>query len=143
MQVKSVRANVLPYLKDIGLIDEEGKTLDLARDWRDDKKYAEVCKAIRERIYPEDLFSAAPNPTQDREAAERWFASHTGAGASAVRRMRQFYTILADADVSKRPEPKPRGAKTQKKSTKAKPTAPVKKTLKKKPVVQPSNHPFS
>jgi len=46
-QPRSARVNVLPYLRDIGLIDSDGKTQDLAKAWRDDNQYAEVCKKIR------------------------------------------------------------------------------------------------
>lgn len=102
MQPKSARANVLPYLEDIGLIDNDGKTQELAKAWRDDHKYADVCKQMRELIYPDDLLAAAPNPAQDRKPAERWFANNTGAGTSAVRRMGQFYAILVEADVAKK-----------------------------------------
>lgn len=110
MQARSARANVLPYLKDIGLIDDEGKTQDLAKAWRDDHQYLNVCKQIRDAIYPDELFSAAPAPSTDRAAAERWFANHTGAGTSAVRRMTQFYAIVVDADVSNRKEKKSKTA---------------------------------
>jgi hypothetical protein len=102
MQPKSARANVLPYLEDIGLIDKDGKTQELAKAWRDDHQYADVCKKMREMVYPGDLLAAAPNPAQDRTPAARWFSNHTGAGASAVRRMVQFYTILVEADVAKK-----------------------------------------
>ncbi len=50
MQENSARANVLPYLKQLQIIDEEGKTGERAKLWRDDGHYAEVCKAIREEI---------------------------------------------------------------------------------------------
>ena len=108
MKVGSARNNILPYLKDIGLIDEEGKPQELAKTWRDDHQYAEACKQIRDAIYPDELLSAAPDPSSDRNAAERWFANHTGAGASAVRRMIQFYIIIIEADVAKRKQSKPR-----------------------------------
>jgi len=91
-------------LKDLGLIDSEGKTQDLAKEWRDDERYPEVCNQLRKKIYPEDLLSAITNPAEDRQSVERWFANHTGSGTSAVRRMTQFYIILAEADASKRPE---------------------------------------
>ena len=67
-----------------------------------------VCKEIRERIYPEELRSAAADPSKDRSAIERWFANHTGAGASAIRRMTQFYLILLEArrgEEAAKPEP--------------------------------------
>jgi len=128
MQPRSARANVLPYLKDIGLINEENKTQELAKAWRDDAQYANVCKQIREKIYPEDLRSAAPDPTKDRSTIERWFANHTGAGASAIRRMTQFYLILLEADIKKKSETreiKPKETKKQPKQEKL--TRPEKK----------------
>ena len=107
MQVRSARANILPYLRDIGLIDEDGKTnIEMATSWRDDQQYPEVCREIRERIYPEGLLSASPNPSEDRNSAERWFANTTGQGKSAVGAMAKFYEILMEADVSKRPDKK-------------------------------------
>ncbi len=77
---ESARANVLPYLKVLGLVDSEGKTQELAKAWRDDHQYSEVCKEMRKRIYPEELTAAVPVPSEDRNAVERWFANHTGAG---------------------------------------------------------------
>jgi len=115
MQAKSARVNVLPYLKAIGLIDEEGKTQDLAKAWRDDPQYSEVCKAIRKRLYPDDLISAVADPSVDREGVQRWFANQTGAGESAVQRMTAFYILLSEADVSRKPEKKaPKGQSVRK-----------------------------
>ena len=126
MQAKSARANILPYLRDIGLIDLEGKTLDLAREWRDDESYPEVCKQIRNKVYPEELLAAIADPVEDRQAVERWFANHTGAGTSAVRRMTQFYIILSEADASERPETKTQKPKINKKEATVKRTTPKK-----------------
>lgn len=106
MEAKSARGNVLPYLRDIGIIADDNKTQELAKAWRDDAQYAAVCKIIREKIYPDDLRSAANDPSKDRAVIERWFANHTGAGESAIRRMTQFYLILLEADVEKKPKNK-------------------------------------
>ena len=104
MQENSARANVLPYLKQLQIIDEEGKTGERAKLWRDDGHYAEVCKAIREEIYPAELLDAVPNPNTDRNQAERWFANRTGAGDSAAKRMAAVYAVLVAADASKQPD---------------------------------------
>lgn len=103
IQPKSARTNIKPYLRTIGLIDEEGKTQDLAKAWRDDSEYPEVCKKLREELYPNELIAAVPNPSKDREAVERWFANQTGSGVSAVKRMAAFYIALSESDVSKKP----------------------------------------
>jgi len=104
MQAGSARNNVLPYLKQLGIIDEEGKTGERARLWRDDEHYPEVCKAILDELYPEELLHAVPDPNADRERAERWFANKTGTGQVAARRMVGMYALLAEADVSKQPD---------------------------------------
>ncbi len=118
MKPNSARANVLPYLREIGLIDEDGKTQQqMATAWRDDHRYPDVCREIRERIYPGELLSAAPNPVEDRGAAERWFANNTGHGSAAVRGMLQFYTVLMEADPSKQPATVPRKKATRRTKT--------------------------
>jgi hypothetical protein len=100
----SVRVNVLPYLKAIGFIDEKGNVLDKSSEWIDDAKYAAVCARIVEAIYPKDLTDSIPNPAKDRKAVEAWFSERTKAGTSAVKRMASFYTLLAEADLSKKRE---------------------------------------
>jgi len=99
----SARGNILPYLRAIGLIDHDGKPLELARAWRDDRQYGEVCDQIRASVYPEELIAVAPQPQEDRDAVARWFGNKTGLGRSAVNRMVAFYLLLSEGDVSKRP----------------------------------------
>ena len=101
--VSSARTNVLLYLKSFGLINNDGKTQDLATKWRDDKQYSAVCERIRKNLYPEELISAVPRPNEDQEAVKRWFANHTRAGIAAVNRMAAIYIVISEADLSKPP----------------------------------------
>jgi predicted transcriptional regulator len=93
--------NVLPFLKSMGLIDDEGKTTPLVNKWRFDETYAEVCEEIRKKIYPQELLDALPNPEKDREATKNWFAAKTKSGALAASRMANLYILLSEADPSK------------------------------------------
>jgi len=121
VQPTSARNNVLPYLKSYGLINEEGKTQDLAKAWRDDKQYPGVCRKMRDTVYPKELFDAVSNPSEDRVAVERWFANETGAGKAAVRRMAAIYIVISEADASKKPGKQVKArVKTGKKKTLAK-----------------------
>jgi hypothetical protein len=106
MQPVSARANVLPFLKQLAIIDEDGKTGERAKVWRDDEHYPGVCKSIVGEVYPTELKEAVPNPTVDRVRAERWFAQKTGAGDAAVKRMAALYAVLVEADASKQPDEK-------------------------------------
>jgi hypothetical protein len=127
MEVNSARANVLPFLKTLGIIDDDGKTLERAKLWRDDAHYPEVCKAMVSEVYPAELLEAVPKPGQDRVPAERWFAHETGAGEAAVKRMAALYSVLAEADASKEPEQE-RGARTKKPAPEPRKAKEVKKT---------------
>jgi hypothetical protein len=122
MGVNSARANVLPFLKTLGIVDDEGKSLERAKQWRDDGHYTEVCKAMLKEVYPKDLLEAVPNPDQQRTQAERWFGNHTGAGQAAVRRMAALYAVLVEADAAKQPDQdKARTRKRDKEPAKTKP----------------------
>jgi hypothetical protein len=113
MAVNSARGNILPYLKTLGIIDEEGKTGERARRWRDDEHYGEVCKEIQKEVYPAELPEAVPDPVEDRKKVERWFAQKTGLGTVAVGRMAVLYGVIATADASKQPDQE-RGERTKK-----------------------------
>lgn len=97
----SAQKNVLPSLRITGLIDSENKPTDRAVKWRDDKQYPEVCKAIREEVYPQELLDLAPDASIDRSTVQTWFANHTGVGESAAGKLAGFYLLLAEADPSK------------------------------------------
>lgn len=123
MKEVSARANVLPYLRQVGIIDEEGKPKNRAREWRDDKQYAEVCKNIVEETYPSELKDACPEPVSDRACVERWFANRTGSGKTAIQKMVTFYITLLEADASKAPVLKGSKAPAKSKTQKAAPKA--------------------
>lgn len=107
MKPISARNNVLPYLKMVGIIDLDGKPLELAKRWRDDAEYSSVCDEIKIEVYPPELLDAIPNVSTERPVVERWFANHTGAGEVGVRKMASFYLLLLEADPTKVPETSP------------------------------------
>lgn len=132
MKEASARNNVIPYLKQVGIIDEDGKPQERAKKWRDDAQYKKVCSEIIKEVYPQELIDACPNPNSDRASAERWFSNYTGGGQVAVRKMVSFYSILAEADSSKATEQK------NKKLTESTPTP---KKLPKKQTPQKAENP--
>lgn len=129
MQPNSARANVLPYLKDVKIIDDDGKTGERAKQWRDDTRYPTVCKEILEEVYPQELRDAVTDSTQ-RDQAESWFAHATGTGEAAAGRMAQFYTLLLEADPAKQT--------TSDKSDKPKKATKLEPKAEKKPAVPPA-----
>lgn len=122
----SARNNVLPYLKTMGLIDQEGKPTELANNWRMDDGYSKVCSQIIKKIYPQEVLDAFPELPENRATLESWFASKTGSGQVAARRMATLFVLLRESDPTKgekikvaKPKPKkpPKVQKTIKKET--------------------------
>lgn len=101
MTPPSADANVLPALREMGLIEEDGTPTDLAIRWRDDSEYADVAEEIRENTYPQELRDLAPPNDADRGTVQSWFARKTAAGQSATRKMASAYMLLAEADPDK------------------------------------------
>lgn len=100
VQERSAEANVLIGLRAVGLVDKDGTPTPLANGWRDDEFYAEVCKEIREEVYPQELRDAVPDTSGAGDAAQGWFMRTTGCGQSAARKMASLYSLLTDADPS-------------------------------------------
>src|ERR1019366_7519724 len=99
MTETSAKANISPSLKQIGLIDNEGKTnQDLAKKFRDDELYPKFCEELIKKIYPQGLRDAFPDKDLNRERIKKWFMNHTSVGDSAASRIAAFYIALVEAD---------------------------------------------
>lgn len=134
MSEASASANIIPPLRVFGLIDDAGKPSDLAYDWRDDKKYAEVCNSILEVTYPQELRDLFHGSGVEAKSVESWFARNAKVGQAAARAYAATYLMLLEADLSKAKEqnavrPKADGSKARKSvlklATPAKTTKPV------------------
>ena len=96
---ESARANVISPLKQLGLIDSEGKTMQLAYDWRSDEKYPSVCKGMLERIYPQELLDLFPDSDIDVERVKRWFMDTAGVGEQAASKYANTFLLLKNGSV--------------------------------------------
>lgn len=99
MTEPSAKANILPTLRQIGLIDADNKTnQDLAKQLRDDSSYPQFCKAILKKNYPQELLDAFPDKDSGRGQIKIWFMNHSGIGNSAATRIAAFYIALLEAN---------------------------------------------
>lgn len=138
MQERSAKSNIIPSLVMMGIIDQDGKPTDRAIRWRDDVEYAEVCREIREEIYPQELLDAAPGPSINRPSVERWFATKTGTGQVATRRFAVVYELLATATLPEK-ETKSTSPTRPKPTTKRRPKA----AAVEKPPIQKAEKPVT
>jgi hypothetical protein len=90
--------NLVPMLRQMGLVDDTGALRERANAWRVDDDYADVCRSIRSEIYPSALLHAIPDPTHDFDAAVRWFMKSSGVGTAAAKRMARFYALICRTD---------------------------------------------
>lgn len=147
MKEQSAKANIIPSLIMMGIIDQEGKPTERAVKWRDDVEYSEVCREMRTELYPQELLDAMSGPSIDRPAVERWFATKTRVGETAAKRFAVVYELLATAAVPEKQETPPAPAKpkspTKRRSSKSIPEEPPAKEVEKPVVfsgVEPSIH---
>lgn len=91
--------NVTPQLRAVGLIDTEGKPTDLALDLRDDGEYANSCKKILEKLYPEALRGAWDNPDEEPAKVAAWFMRNAGTGQATAMNQAKLYLTLLKAEL--------------------------------------------
>lgn len=90
--------NLLPQLRNVGIIDAEGMPTQLAKDFRDDEHYASACATIVETVYPTSLTDAFPEVEDNLNGIANWFMRNAGAGEQAAKYQARFYITLREAD---------------------------------------------
>jgi hypothetical protein len=86
--------NLIPTLRQLGLIDSLGKPTKRAIRWRIDTDYGEVCREIVEEVYPLELRTAFPGPEVDRTGLQEWLMKHASMGVSTARQLAATYAYL-------------------------------------------------
>lgn len=98
MEQNSARSNVVAPLRSFGIINEDGTPLARAYDWRDDSKYREVCHAILNELYPQELLDLFPGPEVSSDALVSWFMRNAKVGQPAARMYAQTFQLLMDGE---------------------------------------------
>lgn len=93
----SARNNIIFPLKQIGLIDEDGKPTALATDWRSDDKYSSACKTMLDSLYPRELTDLFPDDEVDIAKVKSWFMDTAAIGQSAAGKVANTFTLIRSA----------------------------------------------
>ena len=109
--------NLLSPLKQMKIIDDDGKPLPRANDWRNDDKYQTVCQEILQEIYPSELLELFPEKVVDSSAVKNWFMDVCAVGASAASKNAATFVMLKSGEIKDSAN-----TKTTTKSTKVKTT---------------------
>lgn len=95
----SARNNIILPLRQIGLIDDDGKPTPLATDWRSDEKYPAACKTILKAIYPQQLLELFPDESVDQSRVRAWFMDTASLGQSGAGKVTNTFILIKDAKV--------------------------------------------
>jgi hypothetical protein len=91
--------NIVPQLRTVGLIDDDGSVSDLGKRFRLDDDYLEVAAEVVERVYPEQLRTIYPGPEEDVNNIAKWFMRETGGGQAASLAQARFYLMLVSGQL--------------------------------------------
>jgi hypothetical protein len=91
--------NIITPLRQMGIIDTEGKPLPRATDWRSDAKYPEVCLAIVSEIYPQELQDLFPDSQIDSATAKSWFMDTCALGNAAAGKIMSTFILLKSGHI--------------------------------------------
>lgn len=91
--------NLLSPLKQMKIIDDDGKPLPRANDWRNDDKYQTVCQEILQEIYPNELLELFPEREVDSSSVKNWFMDVCAVGASAAGKNAATFVMLKNGEI--------------------------------------------
>ena len=94
----SANNNIIGPMKRLGLLTDDGKPTDLAKDWRIDDKYSATCAKIVKNTYPQELLDLFPETTVDRNIAKNWFMNH-GVGNKTADQMVALFSLLKSGKI--------------------------------------------
>ena len=110
--------NLIGPLRKLGLIDDDNKPTARANDWRNDAKYADVCKEMLAEVYPQELRDLFSGPSVDRQAVTDWFSHVARLGEAAAGKNAQLYVLLNEG-VPRSSEGQPKKGEVKPKVSKA------------------------
>ena len=121
MTEAAANANILPGLKQIKLIDNDGKVnSDRAKKFRDDELYSAFCKEVMIESYPKGLLEIFTEIPNDKTSIKRWFMNHSGVGENAAGKFASMFALLLEANPNKVSDTKPSTNGTKPKEVKVK-----------------------
>lgn len=90
--------NLIPSLRMVGLIDDEGHPTNRANEWRSDSSYKAICGQIVDEIYPRELLDLFPVLPIDRASLSDWFMKRLKKGQGYAGGLASMFTLLRTAE---------------------------------------------
>lgn len=93
--------SLMAYLRQFGLIDENGAPTDVANQWRLDETYAASCEVLLLNAYPADMVEAVSGAVPSSEVLIRLFMNH-GFGLGSAKNLSRIFRLIASKEVPTR-----------------------------------------
>ncbi len=100
LKTDTVKEEIIPSLKKMGLINSQAETTTLAKQWADDVKYEDACKKIVDDVYPSTVTRLPYKTKTDQRSLLSWFKKNTDANETEATKMMNCYLSLRTASVS-------------------------------------------
>jgi hypothetical protein len=101
---KSAANHIISALKQLGIIEEDGKPSPLANDWRNDEKYKELCNKILVKIYPNELLDLFPDGESESSKIRQWFMNTNSVGQNAAYKLASTFQLLQNGQIKQNNE---------------------------------------
>lgn len=122
--------NLLPPLRQLGLLDDDDQPTDLANNWRNDAKYADACAEML-KLYPQELRDLYSGTNVEKSTLKDWFQYTAKLGEGTASQAASLYKLLLDATPKSSTEftaPKSSSSSTPKKKQSIPATSPTPET---------------
>jgi hypothetical protein len=86
----------------VGILNDEKKATDLAREWRIDASYQDAVEKLMKRVYPQALLDLAPHDEGDRQKATSFFMKQ-GLGQGAAGNKAATYFLIGAKNPNESP----------------------------------------
>jgi len=101
MNGKNSAYAVIASMKRLGLIDDDGIPTELAKEWRLDDKYKQVCDKIVKHTYPPELLDIFTATEVDKDKATNWFMRFTSREDLAGK-MAALFALLKSGEIKEK-----------------------------------------
>jgi hypothetical protein len=100
--------SLMAYLRQFGLIDENGAPTDVAKQWRLDETYSASCEVLLRNAYPADMVEAVSGSVPSSDVLVRLFMNH-GFGLGSAKNLSRIFRLIASKEVPMRVAAPPNG----------------------------------
>lgn len=96
--IEASARSLLSFLRQFGLIAEDGTTTDVARQWRTDESYGTACEIMLRNAFPADMVDAIAGGVPPSDVLHSLFMNH-GVGLGSAKNLTRIFRLIASKEI--------------------------------------------